>query len=186
LNRMDEAVQEEKKTMELDPFAKPFVLGFALIRARQFDAALNEARIRSGAQPNNAGLHHLLSYAYFFKGMEKESEEESERDLQLEGEKDRLAEQVQAYRRGGLPAVRAQNVDRLKRKAAKQYVSPSDFADAYAEVGRKEETIRYLEESYRERSPHLVFLQSDPFFDFLHSDPRYHAIITKMGLLPAY
>jgi TolB-like protein/DNA-binding winged helix-turn-helix (wHTH) protein len=186
LNRMDEAVQEEKKTMELDPFAKPFVLGFALMRARQFDAALNEARIRSGAQPNNAGLHHLLSYAYFFKGMEKESEEESERDLQLEGEKDRLAEQVQAYRRGGLPAVWAQNVDRLKRKAAKQYVSPSDFADAYAELGRKEETIYYLEQSYRERSPHLVFLQSDPFFDFLHSDPRYRAIIKKMGLRPAY
>ncbi len=186
LNRMDEAVQEEKKTMELDPFAKPFVLGFALLRARQFDAALNEARIRSDAQPNNASLHGLLSYAYFLKGMEKESEEESEHELQLEGEKDRLAEQVQAYRRGGLPAVGAQNVDRLKRKAAKQYVSPSDFADAYAELGRKEETIRYLEECYRERSPHLVFLQSDPFFDFLHSDPRYRAIIQKMGLPPDY
>jgi hypothetical protein len=106
--------------------------------------------------------------------------------LQLEGEKDRLAEQVQAYRRGGLPAVWAQNVDRLKRKAAKQYVSPSDFADAYAELGRKEETIYYLEQSYRERSPHLVFLQSDPFFDFLHSDPRYRAIIKKMGLRPVY
>jgi len=186
LNRMDEAVQEEKKMMELDPFAKPFALGFALIRARQFGAALNEARIRSGAQPNNAGLHYLLSYAYFFNGMEKESEEESERYLQLAGEKDQLAEQVQAYRRGGLSAVRARKVDRLKRTAAKQYVSPSDFADAYAELGRKEETIRYLEESYRERSPHLVFLQSDPNFDFLHSDPRYRNIVKKMGLPPAY
>ena len=186
LNRMDEAVQEEKKTMELDPFAKPWVLSFALIRARQFDAALNEARLRSVAQPNNASLHYLLSYAYFFKGMEKESEEESERELQLAGEKNQLADQVQAYRHGGLPAVRAQNVDRLKRRAAKQYVSPSDFVHAYAELGRKEETIRYLEESYRERSPHLVFLQSDPNFDFLHSDPRYRNIVKKMGLPPAY
>jgi hypothetical protein len=186
LNRTDEAVQEEKRTMELDPFAKPFVLGFALIRARQFGAALNEARIRSDAQPNNASLHQLLSYAYFFKGMEKESEEESERYLQLAGEKDRLAEQVQAYRRGGLPLVRARNVDWLKRTAAKEYVSPSDFADAYAELRRKEETIRYLERSYRERSPHLVFLQSDPNFDFLHSDQRYRAIVIKMGLPPAF
>jgi tetratricopeptide (TPR) repeat protein len=54
LNRTDEAVQEEKRKMELDPFAKPFALGFALVRARQFGAALNEARIRSDAQPNNA------------------------------------------------------------------------------------------------------------------------------------
>ena len=118
--------------------------------------------------------------------MEKEAEEESERYLQLAGEKDRLAEQVQVYRREGFRAVLAWRADKLQRTAAKQYVSPSDLADAYAEFGRKEEAIRYLEESYRERAPHLVFLQSDPSFDFLHSDPRYRAIVNKMGLPPAY
>jgi hypothetical protein len=82
--------------------------------------------------------------------------------------------------------VLAWRVVRLKRKAAKQYVSPLDFADAYAQLGRKEETIHYLEESYRERSPHLVFLQSHPTFDFLHSDLRYRAIVNKMGLPPAF
>lgn len=77
-------------------------------------------------------------------------------------------------------------MDALKRKAAKQYVSPTDFADAYALLGRKEETIRYLEESYQKHAPYLVFLQSDPTLDFLHSDPRYRAIVNKMGLPPAY
>ena len=72
------------------------------------------------------------------------------------------------------------------RTAAKQYVSPCEIADAYAELGWKEETIHYLEESYRQRAPRLVFLQSDPSFDFLHSDPRYRAIVNKMGLPPAY
>jgi hypothetical protein len=67
-----------------------------------------------------------------------------------------------------------------------QYVSPLDFADVYAQLGRKEETIRYLEDSYRKRAPHLVFLQSHPGFDFLHSDPRYRAIVQQMGLAPAY
>lgn len=186
LNRMDEALQEQRKAMELDPFARPYQLGYALIRMRQFDAALNEARIRRDVQPNNADLHYLLSQVYFLKGMEKESEEELERYLQLAGKKDQLAEQVQVYRRGGFRAVLEWEVDVLKRKAAKQYVSPTDFADAYALLGRKEETIRYLEESYQERAPRLVFLQSDPTLDFLHSDPRYRAIVNKMGLPPAY
>jgi TolB-like protein/DNA-binding winged helix-turn-helix (wHTH) protein len=186
LNRMDEALQEQRKAMELDPFARPYQLGYALIRMRQFDAALNEARIRRDVQPNNADVHYLLFYVYLYKGMEKESEEELERYLQLAGEKDQLAEQVQVYRRGGFRAVLEWKVDVLKRKAAKQYVSPTDFADAYALLGRKEETIRYLEESYQERAPHLVFLQSDPTLDFLHSDPRYRAIVNKMGLPPAY
>ncbi len=185
LNRMDEALQEQRKAMELDPFARPYQLGYALIRMRQFDAALNEARIRTDVQPNNADLHDLLSQVYFLKGMEQESEEESERYLQLAGEKDQLAEQIQVYRRGGFRAVLEWKVDVLKRKAAKQYVSPTEFVDAYAQLGRKEETIRYLEESYQKRAPHLVFLQSDPTLDFLHSDPRYRAIVNKMGLPPA-
>jgi TolB-like protein/DNA-binding winged helix-turn-helix (wHTH) protein len=186
LNRMEEALQEEKKAMELDPFSEPGALVYVLIRMKRFDDALNEARVRSDAQPNNAELHDLLSYAYFCNGMEKESEEESERYLQLAGEKNQLAEQTQVYRRGGFRAVLEWKVDELKRKAAKQYVSPLDFADVYAQLGRKEETIRYLEDSYRKRAPHLVFLQSHPGFDFLHSDPRYRAIVQQMGLAPAY
>jgi hypothetical protein len=77
-------------------------------------------------------------------------------------------------------------VDVLKRKAAKQYVSPTEFVDAYAHLGSKEETIRFLEKSYRERAPRLAFLQSDPTYDFLHSDPRYRAIVSKMDLPPVY
>jgi TolB-like protein/DNA-binding winged helix-turn-helix (wHTH) protein len=186
LNRMDEALQEEKRAMELDPFSEPGALVYILIRMKRFDDALNEARIRSDAQPNNAELHDLLAYAYFCNGMEKKSEEESERYLQLAGEKEQLADRVQVYRRGGFRAVLEWRADVLKRKAAKQYVSPLDFADVYAQLGRKEETIRYLEESYRKRAPHLVYLQSHPGFDFLHFDPRYRAIIGKMGLPPVY
>jgi TolB-like protein/DNA-binding winged helix-turn-helix (wHTH) protein len=186
LNRMDEALQEEKKAMELDPLSEPDALVFVLIRMRNFDAALNEARIRSDAQPNNADLHEVLSEAYSLKGMEKESEAESERALQLAGEKDQLAEQVQVYRRNGFRAVLEWKVDVLKRKAAKQYVSPMEFADTYAQLGRKKETIRYLEKSYQEREPHVVYLQSDPGFDFLHSDPRYRDIVNKMGLPPTF
>jgi len=46
------------------------------------------------------------------------------------------------------------------------------FAFANAQVKRKEETLRYLEESYQQRSPELVFVQNDPNYDFVHSDPR--------------
>ncbi len=186
LNRMDEALQEEKKAMELDPSSEPDGLVYILVRMRNFDAALNEARIRSDAQPNEAFLHEILSQAYYYKGMEKESEAESERALKLAGKTNQLAEQVQVYRRGGFRAVLAWRVDWLKRTAAKQYVSPMDFAEAYAQLGRKEETIRYLEQSCQEREPHVVYLQSTPNFDFLHADPRYRAIVNKMGLPPAF
>ena len=186
LNRMDEALQEQRKAMELDPFARPWALGYTLLRARQFDAALNEARVRSEAEPNNADLHDLLSQAFFMKGMEKEAEEEDERSLQLSGEKELLAERVQVYRRGGFRAVLEWRPEVAKRRAAKEYVSPMEFADMYGQLRRKEETLQYLEQAYAERAPSLVFVQSDANFDFLHAEPRYRAIIKKMGLPPAY
>ena len=65
LNRTDEAVQEQRKAMELDPFARPWKLAYALMRARQFDAALNEARLRGQAHPDNAALHEALGAAYW-------------------------------------------------------------------------------------------------------------------------
>lgn len=186
LNRMDEALQEDRKAMDIDPLSDPSALIYLLIRMRRFDAALGEARARSDAEPQNPDLHDILSEAYFCKGMEKESEQESERALQLEGKKDELTEQIRAYRHGGMRGVLEWRVDRFKRMAAKQYVSPMDFADTYGQLGRKEETLRYLEQSYQERETHVVYLQCDPNFDFLHSDPRYRAIVDKMGLPPAY
>jgi tetratricopeptide (TPR) repeat protein len=186
LNRTDEALQEQRKATEFEPFARPWALGYALLRAHEFDAALNEARVKSDAQPNNADLHDLLSQAYFFQGMEKEAEEENERALQLAGEKDLLAEHIGVYRRGGFQAVLEWRLAGFKQRAAKKYVAPMVFASANAQLKRKEETLRYLEQSYQQRSPELVFVQNDPNYDFVHSDPRYRALIKTMGLPRAY
>jgi hypothetical protein len=43
-----------------------------------------------------------------------------------------------------------------------------------------------LEEGYRQRVPDLLWIQNDPAYDFLHSDPRYRSIIQRIGLPPAW
>jgi predicted Zn-dependent protease len=186
LNRTEESLQEDRKAMELDPFARPWALGYALLRARQFDAALNELRIRNEAQPNSAWLHGVLSEAYLHKGMEKEAEEESEQSMRLDGEQKLADELHQIYIRRGFQGVLAWKLDRCKQNAAHRYVSAIDFARAYAQLKRKEETLRYLELSYEQHAPYLAQIQCNPNFDFLHSDPRYRAIVKKMRLPPAF
>lgn len=73
-----------------------------------------------------------------------------------------------------------------KPRSAKDYVSPFELAQACAGLRKREEALRYLEESYRERAPWLVHLQHDPSFDLLRGEPRYRAIVIKMGLQPTY
>ena len=164
------------------PFVRPWALGYALLRARQFDAALNEALVRSEAQPNDVSVRELLVEAYWHKGMEKEAAQEWERMLLLGGQKESATSVRQAFARGGFKAVIEWELGDFKKKAAEGYVSPIDFADTYAHLRRKDETIHYLEQAYKEHAPYLVRIQSDPNFDFLHSDPRYQAIVRKMGL----
>jgi hypothetical protein len=68
----------------------------------------------------------------------------------------------------------------------KQYVEIEFVASVIAYAGDKDETLKYLELSYRNHDPDLIFIQNEPLFDFLHSDPRYQDIVKKMGLSPAY
>jgi TolB-like protein/Tfp pilus assembly protein PilF len=73
LNRRDDALREQKRCTELDQFERPWALGKVLMQLRQFDAAVNELRLRAEAPPQDSGIRFLLADAYRFKGMEQES-----------------------------------------------------------------------------------------------------------------
>jgi TolB-like protein/DNA-binding winged helix-turn-helix (wHTH) protein len=183
LNRTEESLEEQKKTMELDPFTRPWELAQALLHARRFDDALNEARARSEAQPDNAGLRAMLVDAYMQKGMEKEAAQEWGVSLQLAGNKEAAIEVHQAFERGGLRAVLDWKLTGLRERASQgEYVAPLELADVYACLKRKNEALQYLDRAYEEHDPQLVHLQTNPIYDFLHSDPHYQSVVSKMGL----
>ena len=48
-------------------------------------------------------------------------------------------------------------------------------------LGDKDEAIRLLETSYRQRAGLLVTVRADPFFDSLHSDPRFQNLLRRMN-----
>jgi TolB-like protein/DNA-binding winged helix-turn-helix (wHTH) protein/tetratricopeptide (TPR) repeat protein len=182
LNRLDEGLAEQKIATGLDPVARPGALVNELIRARQFDAALSEARLRSSAQPDNASLHHFLADAYFYKGMEKDAAREYQAELELRGDKKSAAAVQREFQRGGLKAVFEWGLIDTQKQALRRYVSPLELADSYACIKRRNETLNYLEKAYEERAPFLIRMQNNPDFDFLHADPRYLAIVKKLGL----
>ena len=57
-------------------------------------------------------------------------------------------------------------------------------AFVYSEMGEKENTLRYLEMAYRNRSWSLVIIKEDPTFDFLRSDPHFQSLERRIGLIP--
>ncbi len=186
LNRMDEAIRERKRAMDIDPFSWPWVLIRTFDEDRDFDAAISEAHMRLGANPTNARLHSALSRSYLHKGKEREAAEELEKSLTLGNETAEAAAVRQAFSRGGYSAVLYMQLDQLKRRSKKEYVSPMVFASDFGELHRKEDTLRYLEYAYREPSPALAWIQYSPEFDFLHGDKRYQTIVRRLGLAPTF
>jgi TolB-like protein/DNA-binding winged helix-turn-helix (wHTH) protein/Tfp pilus assembly protein PilF len=181
-NRPAEAIKIQKLGMEVDPFARPWALGLAYYHLRQFDAAINELSVREKAEPSDVTTHAILSDAYGFSGLEKDAAHELEQVYLLQGDKESVAAIRQAFERGGYKAVAEWQLGHQKDRARHHYFSPFWLALETARVQHKEETLQLLEDAYREHSPGLVFLQSEPVFDFLHSDQRYHAIVKNMGL----
>jgi hypothetical protein len=96
---------------------------------------------------------------------------------------ERAATQIQnAFKRGGFSAVAEWRFQLQKAQARQHYYSPLWLAMEAGRAQQREETLKLLEDAYRERSPRLVFLQNEPVFDFVHAEPRYQAIVRKMNL----
>jgi eukaryotic-like serine/threonine-protein kinase len=188
LGRIDEALALARRTRELDP-GSPYLASLEadyLLRSDQFDAAvaLYEYAIRTDAQYTNA--YFGLAEAKARQGRFDEAIQARHQAHTVIGD-DRLdavfanARGEEGYRRVDQAWVRLQ-LEELKDRERTKYVSPLDFARAYAQLGDKEQTFKYLDAAFADRSPGLVFLKVDRAWDLVRSDPRFAAAIRQVGL----
>ena len=61
MNHHDEALREQQRSSEIDPFARPWALGYVYLRLRRYDEAVNDFRSRAEAQPQDSGVRYVLS-----------------------------------------------------------------------------------------------------------------------------
>lgn len=59
-----------------------------------------------------------------------------------------------------------------------------EIAQVYIGLGDKDRAFEWLEKAYQRRSVGLRRLKWAFFFDPIRSDPRFHDLLRRMGLLP--
>jgi TolB-like protein len=184
-NRLDESLEEMKKAQELDPLG-PANMVFQFILMHRFDAALDAAKPIVESQPDNNIPHYLLGYLYRRQGRLQEAANEMVKALFSDGDKNAPAARRLAAGPDGYNAVLRLKVRMLQEKAVHEYVPQMDLADLYGMLGDREGTLRSLENAFKDRHARIVWIQATPWFDFVHSDERYRAIVRQVGLPPAY
>jgi tetratricopeptide (TPR) repeat protein len=185
LNRNAEAIDLGKKAMEIDPFSRPYALSGLYLDARQYDAALKEIQLRLEADPNNLDLLGQEGDVWRRMGKYKEAVDAWTRWNILAGDSQSAVNMRRAWDRGGARGQVRWQLGRRLQQSKSSYVSPVELASYYAQLGDKERTLALLEEGYRQHSMDILWIEEDPAYDFLHSDPRFRSIVQRTGVPPA-
>jgi TolB-like protein/DNA-binding winged helix-turn-helix (wHTH) protein len=186
LNRFDEAIAAQKQADELDPRARPWALAVTYAMARRYDEALADVHQKLKANPNDGGSQAALAWILQCTREDAEGIPAMGKMYEMFGDPQSAAAVRSAYRRGGYQAVMTWRLHFLEKKARTSYVSPVELAYVHAELGQREQALALLEEAYRLRAPDLLQMQGYSALDILHGEERYRAIVTKVGMPPAY
>lgn len=187
LDQNDAGEAEMRRYVEMAPFARPRALGVFLYSIRKYDAAISELEVQQKAHPSDEDSVVLqLSTLYWLKGRYADSQAALEKGLRLERNETDAAAAHAAWVRGGEKAVEEWGVQNMEAQERKGFVSPLFMADAYSYAGAREKVLRELGEAYRVHDPNLILLQTNPLYDFVHEEPRYQALVKKLGLRPEW
>ncbi len=77
----------------------------------------------------------------------------------------------------------AAELEKLEEMRARGYVPPALLARVYASRGEEDKALKALEAAEAEHSFSLTFLAVDPDFEPLRPNPRFRALVEKLGLV---
>ena len=84
----------------------------------------------------------------------------------------------------GDPAAARLTLAELERLRAEGYASALDIATVLAALGEPDRAFERLDQAATERAFHIIYLKVWPEFDALRADPRYAALVRRVGLSP--
>lgn len=183
--RHEEALIEARRAHELDPTSVSTnqTVERAYYFARRYNEALEASRKTLELNPGALGISSWREMALEQKGMFDEAFELRLRGMSAIGiEADQTENLRKIYRERGRQAFWQNQIEEMKRKASQRYVLPYSFARNYARLGDVEQALAWLERCERERSDHLTLVKVDPIFDNLRDNPRFGALLDRIGL----
>ncbi len=181
--RLDEGIKSAQRGLEVDP---PSVvlsddLASAYYLARRYDEALKQVQKSLEMDPSHFGGFVYLAQIYEMKGMHEEAIKELLKAPAVGGRTSGVLSLLgHAYAASGKQAEAQRILAELNEMSKQAYVSPYDLAILYVGLGDKNRAMEQLNRAYDDRAGWLIYLNVEPIFDPLRSDPRFADLISRM------
>jgi eukaryotic-like serine/threonine-protein kinase len=185
VGRDTDAMREIQKARELDPFSVSInsFLVLTFYFAHQNDRALQAAKQMAEIDPAFRGeAEGLQGEILAAEGVYEEAVTHWNKALVLSGQTQDAATLQHAYAIGGYRGYLGKQLQMLRVRSQHEYVAPLEFAELYARLGDRDSAFDWLERAYSERSSWLNFVNTNPLYDSLRSDPRYADLLHRIGL----
>jgi adenylate cyclase len=191
---LDGALQEFRKFLELDPLSTEatncdFQIGHTLFYKKEYEQAIGHFKKLLKTHPEHADtVHGLLGRVYTQQARFDVSIAELQKALDLsDSDSDPywIADLGVAYARKGEREEATKMLTKLQEISnSKGYQVNTFLANIKIALGERDESIRLLElaNEQREMFPFLL-LKVSLHFEEIRSDPRFVALLTKIGLM---
>ena len=184
LRGRDEAFAENQLARELDPFSLTILAdsSFYFYMGRQYDRAIDQGQKALQLDPSCYTCRTYVALSEMQKGQFREATQEIEPVKFPEAAPIDVATTVSILALAG-ETTRARSLEKsLQVQMMQRYVCPYEIATGYAALGNKEDAFKWLQKSYEAHSICLIWMNSEPRFDSLRSDPRFAALARQVGL----
>ncbi|MBA3961624.1 MAG: winged helix-turn-helix domain-containing protein [Chthoniobacterales bacterium] len=185
LARHDEAIAEAERACEVEPVSLIVnaLCGAIYYYASRFDEAVARLRRTLDLEPNFWVARLFLGKAYTEQRKYAEALEDFAQAKTISrgnSETIGMIGYVHALRRQ--PAKARAILATLKSAGPERYVPPVNLAVIHLGLGEIDEAFACLERAYAERDVRLSFFRVDPKWDPIRGDPRFVALLARLGL----
>jgi TolB-like protein/lipoprotein NlpI len=182
--KFDDALRELDCAERLDPLSMQIrhAKGITYYFRREFDAAIEQFQKALDLEPNFALAHYDLGIALTQKGSYEDAIARFEEAIRLGGRSvNHIGELGFAHARAGNRQMALELLSELLQRSQQGYVASFWIAPIYTGLGEADAAFEWLDRAARERDGALIYLLA-PEFHSLRPDPRFAALLRKMGL----
>ena len=184
MGRYDEAISETRRALEMDPVSPGtyFQLGFVLYYARRHDESIAQLRKALELDSTFGNAYMTLGLNYAQKRMYPEAVAACKRAIDLMPEEQFIfAGCGFVYALAGKRAEALKCLENLQRLSVRGHVDPYNMAWLYDGLGDNDQTLKWLQRAYNERSASMPALRTETWTDRLRSDPRFQDLLRRMN-----